>query len=70
MPATLPWMSWQVGERVVVRRREEDGLYDALGELLEVAADHVVIRTRKGDVYVPAHKMVVGKRVPPSPWEQ
>lgn len=59
----LPWMEWPLGARVVVRRREADGLYDALGELLEKAPDHVIIRTRKGDVTVPASKMVTGKLV-------
>lgn len=63
----LPWLSWQVGQRVVVRRREPDGLYDSLGELLEVAPDHVTIRTRKGIDVVPATKMVTGKLVPPPP---
>lgn len=62
---TLPWLAWSVGERVVVRRREPDGLYDAVGELTEVAPDHVTIRTRRGLVRVEAATMVTGKRVPP-----
>lgn len=66
-PYQLPWMQWKVGERVVVRRREADGLYDAVGELVEVCPDYVVIHTRKGDVKVPATKMVTGKKVPPPP---
>lgn len=66
-PPPLPWLAWRVGQRVVVRRREADGLYDALGDLLEVAPDHVTIRTRKGDVVVSATKMVSGKLVPPAP---
>lgn len=66
-PRPLPWLEWKVGERVVLRRREPDGLYDALGEVLEVCADHVTIQTRKGPVTVPASKMVTGKRVPPAP---
>lgn len=69
-PPTLPWLAWHVGERVVVRRREPDGLYDALGDLLEVAPDHVTIRTRKGVVRVAAETMVTGKRVPPPPGAQ
>lgn len=67
MAVPLPWMAWQVGQRVVVRRREADGLYDALGELLEVAPTHVVVQTRKGPVKVEAQKMVTGKLVPPPP---
>ncbi len=66
-PPRLPWLSWKVGERVVLRRREADGLYDALGEVLDVSPDSVTIMTRKGPVKVPAEKMVTGKRVPPPP---
>lgn len=66
-PPRLPWLSWKVGERVVLRRREADGLYDALGEVLYVSPDSVTILTRKGPVSVPAEKMVTGKRVPPPP---
>ena len=66
-PPRLPWLSWKVGERVVLRRREADGLYDALGEVLAVSPDSVTILTRKGPVTVPAEKMVTGKRVPPPP---
>lgn len=66
-PPRLPWLSWKVGERVVLRRREADGLYDALGEVMDVSPDSVTILTRKGPVIVPAEKMVTGKRVPPPP---
>lgn len=66
-PKELPWMKWKVGERVVLRRREADGLYDALGEVLEISPHYVTIQTRKGAVQVPASKMVTGKRVPPPP---
>lgn len=61
----LPWLSWDPGTRVVVRYRLADGLHDALGDLLEVAADHVTVRTRRGDIRVEASTMVTGKRVPP-----
>ncbi|MDU0967565.1 MAG: hypothetical protein E7A62_01925 [Actinomycetaceae bacterium] len=64
---TLPWMAWRIGERVVVRRREADGLYDAVGYLTEVAPDHVTIQTRKGLQRVEATQMVTGKKVPPPP---
>ena len=66
-PPPLPWLQWQVGERVVVRYRVDDGFSDALGDLLEVRRDGVVVRTRRGDVEVPATAMVTGKRVPPAP---
>lgn len=66
-PLPLPWLAWKVGERVVVRRREADGLYDAVGVLTDVSIDSVTLETRRGIVTVPAHKMVTGKRVPPPP---
>ncbi|EPD29567.1 putative acetyltransferase [Gleimia europaea] len=67
-PPNLPWMQWRVGQRVVVRYRKPDGLYDALGHLTEVAPTHVTVNTRKGLVTVPASVMVTGKRVPESPF--
>jgi hypothetical protein len=63
----MPWLQWEVGERVVVRYRAADGVHDALGHLLAVAADGVVVRTRRGDVRVEASTMIIGKRVPPPP---
>lgn len=64
----LPWLAWEPGTRVVVRYRLADGLHDALGDLLEVAADHVTVRTRRGDIRVEASTMVTGKKVPPPVW--
>lgn len=64
----LPWTQWEPGIRVVVRYRMKDGLHDALGELLETAADHVTVRTRHGEVRVAAETMVTGKTVPPARW--
>ena len=63
----LPWMSFAVGERIVIRYRLADGLHDALGEALEVAPTHVTVATRRGPVRVDARTMVTGKRVPPPP---
>ena len=63
----LPWMRLELGSRVVVRYRLEDGLHDALGVLLEKAPTHVVIDTRRGRVKVDARTMVTGKQVPPPP---
>ncbi|QPK94750.1 hypothetical protein HCQ94_04265 [Actinomyces sp. zg-332] len=60
-------MSWEIGDRVVLRRREADGFYDALGYLIEKSPHYVVIETRKGKVRVPSEKMVTGKKVPPPP---
>ncbi|EEH63621.1 hypothetical protein HMPREF0044_0640 [Gleimia coleocanis DSM 15436] len=66
--AKLPWMQWQVGQRVVVRYRLADGRHDALGHLLEVEPDYVVVNTRRGVVKVLAETMVTGKLVPESPF--
>ena len=63
----LPWMSFAVGEWIVIRYRMADGLHDALGEALEVAPTHVTVATRRGPVRVDARTLVTGKRVPPPP---
>lgn len=67
LPPPLPWTHWRVGERVVVRYRVEGGVSDALGDLLAVGPHGVTVRTRRGDIEVPAAIMVTGKRVPPPP---
>ncbi|MEZ0449840.1 hypothetical protein [Cellulomonas sp. ICMP 17802] len=75
------WRDWSPGVRVVVRRLRDDlpaahpehpDLHvprhtDVLGELLEVDDDGVLVRTRKGDVRVPARDIVLTKLVPPAP---
>lgn len=63
----LPWMRFEVGQRIVIRYRLSDGLHDALGEALEVAPTHVTVATRRGPVRVDAATMVTGKVVPPPP---
>ena len=63
----LPWMRFEVGQRIVIRYRLSDGLHDALGEALEVAPTHVTVATRRGPIRVDARTMVTGKRVPPPP---
>jgi hypothetical protein len=40
---------------------------DVLGELLDVDDDGVLVRTRHGDVRVPAADIVLTKLVPPAP---
>jgi hypothetical protein len=53
---------------VVVRRRLEDGRFsDVLGDLLATGPEGVRVRTRKGDVDVPAAEIALGKIVPPAP---
>lgn len=67
-PPELPWLSWRVGERVVLRHRGPDGgAEETLGYLTEVARDHVCVDTRRGNVRVDATAMITGKRVPPPP---
>ena len=67
-PRTPRWRGWPVGARVVVRRAlPGGGLGDVLGDLLEVAADGVLVATRRGPVRVHAADVVLAKRVPPPP---
>ncbi|MFC4554104.1 hypothetical protein [Georgenia faecalis] len=62
------WESWSPGTRVVVRYRlAAGGFSDALGDLLEVGADGVVVATKRGTVRVAATDIVAGKPVPPAP---
>lgn len=56
-----------MGARVVVRRRVPGGWSDVLGELLARDDEGVEVRTRRGDVRVPAHEIGLGKLVPPAP---
>ncbi len=72
-PDDRHWLAWSVGERVVVRYRIErtrdggPGHTDALGDLVACSPDGVTVRTRTGDVVIPAEAIAVGKRVPPPP---
>jgi hypothetical protein len=75
------WRSWSPGVRVVVRRLRDDlpepdpehptlrvpRHTDVLGDLLAVDDDGVLVRTRHGDVRVPAADIVLTKLVPPAP---
>lgn len=64
------WDEWQPGMRVVVRYRlhgEQFSFSDALGELLSIEPDVLVVDTRRGPVQVPKADIVLGKRVPPPP---
>lgn len=66
--AHTPWTAWPVGVRVVVRRRLAGGGYtDVLGHLLATGPEGVRVRTRRGEVEVPAADIAVGKIVPPPP---
>jgi hypothetical protein len=71
-PDVPAWRAWRVGERVVVRYRLPPGTpgprhSDALGDVVAVGPEGVTVRTRSGDVAVPASEIALGKRVPPPP---
>jgi GNAT superfamily N-acetyltransferase len=55
------------GMRVVVRRRIEHGVTDALGDLVAMDADTVSVRTRSGLVVIDRTAVVAAKEVPPRP---
>ncbi|MBF0688886.1 MAG: hypothetical protein IR158_14110 [Cellulomonas sp.] len=76
------WRTWPTGTRVVVRRRRDDlppgavtgalhggepPFTDVLGEVVAVDDDGLTVRTRRGDVRVPAQDVVRAKVVPPPP---
>lgn len=56
-----------LGTRVVVRRREDDGFHDALGDLSAVDETSCTVDTRRGPVTVPFAKLTRAKPVPPPP---
>lgn len=56
-----------LGTRVVVRYRIDEGLTDALGELLARSGGDCTIRTRRDDVVIPLALVVAAKEVPPPP---
>ena len=74
---TAAWRTWEPGTRVVVRRRRDDlpadaplgepPLTDVLGELLHVDDEGLTVRTRHGNVHVPARDVLRAKVVPPAP---
>ncbi|QGQ20075.1 hypothetical protein GC089_13745 [Cellulomonas sp. JZ18] len=77
-PRDAPWRAWSPGVRVVVRRRRDDlpadggtlgepPYTDVLGDLLAVDDAGLTVRTRGGDVHVPAADVLLGKVVPPAP---
>ncbi len=76
------WQTWTPGTRVVVRRLRDDlppgaptgtlhggepPFTDVLGDVVAVDATGVTVRTRRGDVTVPAAAVVRAKVVPPAP---
>ena len=55
------------GMRAVVRRRIEHGVTDALGDIVEVDAETVSVRTRRGVETISRAAVVAAKEVPPRP---
>ncbi|MCL2848832.1 MAG: hypothetical protein FWE61_02150 [Micrococcales bacterium] len=67
------WRTFAVGQRVVVRRRRDDGpgagepqLTDVLGEVLQVSDEGLRVAGVRGPVWVPAGDVVAAKVVPPA----
>lgn len=59
--------SLPLGTRVVVRRREDDGFHDALGNLTAIDEATCTVDTRKGPMTVPLAMVTRAKTVPPPP---
>ena len=61
-----PWLGWPVGAKVMVRRRLAEGGYsDLVGLLVTTGPDGVRLAGRRGEVWVPAAEIAIGKVVPP-----
>jgi GNAT superfamily N-acetyltransferase len=56
-----------LGHRIVVRVRTGTGLRDVLGDLIEADDEHLLVRTRKGEVEVETAAITAGHPVPPAP---
>jgi len=56
-----------LGTRVVVRRREDDGFHDALGDLVGRDDLTYTVVTRTGSVTLPLSTVTRAKTVPPPP---
>jgi N-acetylglutamate synthase len=67
MTPTHPLDRLRVGMRAVVRSRLDDGLTDALGEVVALDDTSVSVATRRGVRVVPRAAVVATKEVPPAP---
>jgi N-acetylglutamate synthase len=67
MTPTHPLDRLRVGMRAVVRSRLDDGLTDALGEVVALDDTSVSVATRRGVQVVPRAAVVAAKEVPPAP---
>lgn len=59
--------STELGTRIVVRRRIEDGFSDAVGFLRSCDETECVVETKHGLVTISLSDIVAAKTVPPSP---
>jgi GNAT superfamily N-acetyltransferase len=67
MPSAHPLDRLRVGMRAVVRHRLDDGLSDALGEVVALDDTSVSVATRRGVRVVARGAVVAAKEVPPAP---
>jgi ribosomal protein S18 acetylase RimI-like enzyme len=67
MTPTHPLDRLRVGMRAVVRSRVEDGLTDAVGEVVALDDSSVSVATRRGVQVVQRAAVVAAKEVPPAP---
>jgi N-acetylglutamate synthase len=67
MTSVHPLDRLRVGMRAVVRHRLDDGLSDALGEVVALDDTSVSVATRRGVRVVPRGDVVAAKEVPPAP---
>ena len=67
MTSVHPLDRLRVGMRAVVRHRLDDGLSDALGEVVAMDDSSVSVATRRGVRVVPREAVVAAKEVPPAP---
>jgi GNAT superfamily N-acetyltransferase len=56
-----------IGQRVVVRVQNSQGVRDVLGDLLEATPQRLRVRTRRGEVDVERALIIAGHPVPPAP---
>lgn len=59
--------STELGTRVVVRKRIEEGFSDAVGYLISCDDTECVVETKRGLVSIALSEIVAAKKVPPPP---
>lgn len=65
------WLTWQIGQRVVVRRKLPSGsshLYtDLTGTVVKTGGHGVILQTATGQIDIPGEEIAIGKPIPPRP---